>query len=93
MHIYLVGPQSHGQTVYACLTGPFISQLWNVLLRSHDKSCCLFGHVWILSWLFELLLVCRASSRLRDRTSFGRYDRGIRLAMAVTPSVTQPLTF
>ena len=63
-----------------------ITQLWNVLLHHFCRV------VW--SCLIAVLLpVCRASSRLRDRTSFGRYDRGIHLAMAVTLSVTRPLTF
>ena len=51
-----------------------ITQLWNVLLHHFCRV------VW--SCLIAVLLpVCRASSRLRDRTSFGRYDHGIRLAM------------
>ena len=60
MHIYLVGPQSHGQSVYACLTGPFISQLWNVLLCNHVKSLRLLVVFGSYRWLLVMLPVCRA---------------------------------
>ena len=50
-----------------------------------------FGHVWFLSWC--CCLCAEPSSRQRDRTSFGRYDRGIHLTMTVMPSVTRPLAF
>ena len=83
MHIYLVGPQSHGQSVYACLIGPFISQLWNVLLRSRVELLRLSVVCGSYRWLLVLLPVCRAFE----------YDRGIRLAMTVMPRVTRPLPF
>ena len=60
MHIYLVGPQSHGQSIYACLTGPFISQLWNVLLRNHVESLRLSVVFGSYRCLLVLLPVCRA---------------------------------
>ena len=84
MHIYLVGPQSHDQSVYASLTGPFISQLWNVLLHNHVESLRLSVMFGSYRWLLGLLPVCRAfepaegsylirTLRLRDPS---RHDRG-----------------
>ena len=58
------------------------------------SSCCVFWSCLVLiagSWC--CCLCADPSSRLMDRTSFRRYDRGIRLAMTVMPSVTRPLAF
>ena len=63
-----------------------ITQLWNVLLHHFCQV------VW--SCLIAVLLpVCRAFEPAEGSTSFGRYDRGIRLAMTMMPSVTRPLAF
>ena len=58
------------------------------------SSRCVFRSCLVLIAACWCCCLCaEPSSRLRDRTSFGRYDRGIRLAMIVMPSVTRPLAF
>ena len=65
-----------------------ITQLWNVLLRNHVKLLRLRSCLVLITDCWCCYLCDEPSSRLRDRTSFERYDRGIRLAMTVMPSVT-----
>ena len=58
-----------------------ITQLWNVLLRSRVELLRLRSCLVLIADCWCCYLCDEPSSRLRDRTSFGRYDRGIRLAV------------
>ena len=89
----LLGPNLTTYLSMTVLQDLPIPQLWNVLLRSRVELLHLSVVFGSYRWLLVLLPVCRALSRLRDRTSIGRYDRGIRLAMTVMPSVTRPVAF
>ena len=70
-----------------------ITQLWNVLLRSRVELLRLRSCLVLIADCWCCYLCDEPLSRLGDRTSFGRYDRGIRLAVTMMPSVTRPLAF
>jgi hypothetical protein len=92
MYIRLIGPYSHDLSVFDRLTGSIYLQAMEMCYSAVVSSCCVFCRVLVLfaGCLFGCVVPL---SRLRDRTSFGYCDRGIRLAMAVMPSVTRPLAF
>ena len=70
-----------------------ITQLWNVLLHSRVELLHLRSCLVLIADCWCCYLCDEPSSQLRDRTSFGHYDRGIRLAVTMMPSVTRPLAF